>query len=394
LKECDVRSHRQLQKKNQIKTFCLFIFVFIKVFFCLKTKMKKLEADWLKAPYGASAIIGLLKDQWKLNSKIVVELPEIFYQGPGAIVHDLLNLQLNRNPQEVIQDERMYNLVAFRRVRKKFLRWLMTQSQRFDRFLEVYPTLESQKDLVNNIFLFACEHGEKEGFDSPLIMIQEMCDIIIEKSPPGLLKDTLPLNAGICMAAELGNVKLVKLLGNNGANPGTKNNYPIRWASRYGHAEVVKLLLGAKGVDATTHDNLAIRVASANGHAEVVKLLLGAKGVNPAADNNWAIQLASRNGHLEVVKLLLGAKGVNPAADDNFAIRRASSYGHAEVVKLLLSNPKVVESISLDLLEKIKELFPELKDMCTLIRWSRSRNFNPDDEGEQSQKIIKNKIAV
>ena len=63
-----------------------------------------------------------------------------------------------------------------------------------------------------------------------------------------------------------------------------------------------------------------------------------AKPVDPGAKQDYAIRLASKEGHLEVVRLLikdeLVAKPVDPAADDNFAIRRASEHGHVEVVRL------------------------------------------------------------
>ena len=57
------------------------------------------------------------------------------------------------------------------------------------------------------------------------------------------------------------------------------------------------------GADVTADDNSAIRWASRNGHTEVVKLLIEA-GADVTARDNYAIQWASENGHTEVVELL------------------------------------------------------------------------------------------
>jgi ankyrin repeat protein len=52
------------------------------------------------------------------------------------------------------------------------------------------------------------------------------------------------------------------------------------------------------------------------------------------ADNNWALRWASRNGHLEMVKVLLDA-GADVHAKDDQAAYWASYNGHIEVFKLL-----------------------------------------------------------
>jgi len=49
---------------------------------------------------------------------------------------------------------------------------------------------------------------------------------------------------------------------------------------------------------------------------------------------NEAIRLASKYGNAEVVKLLLNDLRVDPAANHNDATRYAIIYGHVEVVKL------------------------------------------------------------
>jgi ankyrin repeat protein len=77
---------------------------------------------------------------------------------------------------------------------------------------------------------------------------------------------------GFFKACEDGDLEIVKLLIDNGADVTSKDNMSIRWASREGHLEVVKYLID-NGADVTAQDNYAIRWASFNGHLEVVELL-------------------------------------------------------------------------------------------------------------------------
>ena len=133
----------------------------------------------------------------------------------------------------------------------------------------------------------------------------------------------------------LGSALAVRVMIELGVDPSASDNWAIRWASKNGHLEVVRLLLGDKRVDPSASDNWAIRWASQNGHTEVVRLLLQDKRVDPSTDNNCAIRWASQNGHTEVVRLLLGDKRVDPSTDNNCAIRWASQNGHTEVVRLL-----------------------------------------------------------
>ena len=87
-----------------------------------------------------------------------------------------------------------------------------------------------------------------------------------------------------------GNIKNFKLALERGADPSYVNNYAIRWASYYGHIEVVELLLKDSRVDPSDCNNTAILWASSNGHKEVVELLLKDSRVDPSDDDNLAIR--------------------------------------------------------------------------------------------------------
>jgi outer membrane receptor for ferric coprogen and ferric-rhodotorulic acid len=58
-----------------------------------------------------------------------------------------------------------------------------------------------------------------------------------------------------------------------GADVHAQNDFALRWASRYGNYNVVKLLL-KYGADVHAHDDTALVWASANSYYNVVKLLL------------------------------------------------------------------------------------------------------------------------
>jgi len=106
------------------------------------------------------------------------------------------------------------------------------------------------------------------------------------------MKDCIDSNSPEC----------VKWLLNNGYDVHAKDDYALRYASRYDHLEVVKVLL-EKGADAHAQNDGALRWASEKGHLEVVKLLLDA-GADVHADDDVALRWASTKGHLEVVELL------------------------------------------------------------------------------------------
>ena len=126
-----------------------------------------------------------------------------------------------------------------------------------------------------------------------------------------------------------------KYLVENGADVKTNNNYALRWASRYGHLDVVKYLV-ENSADVKTNNNSAVRLASEYGHLDVVKYLVE-NGADIKANNNYAVRIASKNGHLDVVKYLV-ENGADLKADNNSAVGWASRNGHLDVVKYLVEN--------------------------------------------------------
>jgi ankyrin repeat protein len=109
-------------------------------------------------------------------------------------------------------------------------------------------------------------------------------------------------------------------------DPGAREDWAIRWASRNGHSEVVRFLLGLRGVDPSAKTNYSIRWACENGHVEIVRLLLADDRCNPSDQNNAALLWASVNGHPQVVKMLLSSLRVEPSSKVNEALRMAKQH--------------------------------------------------------------------
>ncbi len=116
-------------------------------------------------------------------------------------------------------------------------------------------------------------------------------------------KGSYDYDYAIQVSSEIGNVKVVRYLAENGANIHRWSDQALRLASSNGHLEVVKYLV-EQGADINTEDDQPLISASSNGHLEVVKYLVE-KGANIHADDDNAVKMANKNNHLEVVRYLV-----------------------------------------------------------------------------------------
>ena len=83
-----------------------------------------------------------------------------------------------------------------------------------------------------------------------------------------------------------------------------------------------------------------------------------------SANDNIAVRWASRYGHLEVVKFLV-EQGADTSANDNEALKWASGKGHLEIVNFLnrrLNNEEICEN---DKIEEGINWFESFKAMCS-----------------------------
>ena len=149
----------------------------------------------------------------------------------------------------------------------------------------------------------------------------------------------------LIVAAQKGQIGVVKYLAENGADIEAGDNYErtaLSWAAQNGHIGVVKYLV-EQGADVHQKDTAewsALTYAAYSGQIEVVKYLAENGADVNAKDEGYgktALMRASEYGHLEVVKYLaelgadLEAKDVN--GDTAFDIAR--KWEKADCVKFL-----------------------------------------------------------
>jgi ankyrin repeat protein len=153
----------------------------------------------------------------------------------------------------------------------------------------------------------------------------------------------------LVLAAEKGNIDIVKLLLEHGADVnGTESKYgsaPLHFAAQKGYLDVVKLLLdyGADINQLNDQGTTPLHFAAEGGNIDIVKLLLeeGAEDINDTNDHgNTPLNFAAINGHIDVVKLLVES-GANVNGENNHGVTSllfAVWKSRIHVVKLLIQS--------------------------------------------------------
>ncbi|KAH0555888.1 hypothetical protein GP486_006166 [Trichoglossum hirsutum] len=169
--------------------------------------------------------------------------------------------------------------------------------------------------------------------------------VLLENGADPGSKDTQYGRTPLLWAIKSKHEAATKLLLEKEANPGSRDKdgwTPLLYAASYGYEAAVELLL-EKGADIETvcnHGRTALHLATQQGQEEMAKLLLG-KGANIAATDNdgqTTLHLATWQGYEKTVRLLL-EKGANIAAKDykgRTTLHWAALRTHEKVTKLLL----------------------------------------------------------
>ena len=135
----------------------------------------------------------------------------------------------------------------------------------------------------------------------------------------------------LSFAAARGQVEIVALLLERGADPNKKDSFygatPFNWASNEGHVQIVRLLI-EKG--APVGPELMMRAAN-NGNAELMALAL--EKSKPSADDlSMALAQAEESKHDKVVEQLKQA-GARPAPPAEFVVEPAVLASYAGLYK-------------------------------------------------------------
>ncbi|WP_342263506.1 ankyrin repeat domain-containing protein [Spiroplasma endosymbiont of Clivina fossor] len=180
----------------------------------------------------------------------------------------------------------------------------------------------------------------------------EIINILFDHGHNVNFQDPLVNNTYLHIAARNGQLELVKLLLERGANPNIqekKGLTPLYFAAESDKTEVVQELLTNKNskntIDINLSNNLGdtpLQIASFKGHHKVVELLLKNHKIDVNKKDYYgdnALIVAARNGKTNVVKELLKHSDIDvnfSNKEGNNALISATFKGNVETVNLLL----------------------------------------------------------
>lgn len=163
-------------------------------------------------------------------------------------------------------------------------------------------------------------------------------------------------SSSLCVAAENGNLEIVKLLLDAGTDVHSHQDYSIILSACNDHIEVVKLLI-EYGADIHINNDQPLISSCCGNRTEVVKILLE-HGADIHANDDESLIQASWRGNIETVKILL-EHGADIHAKDDEALISSCENIQPKVVKLLLEHGADIHARS-DILKMYTNFKPEV----------------------------------
>ena len=154
-----------------------------------------------------------------------------------------------------------------------------------------------------------------------------------------------PLGSGLMIAAWSGNIEMMALFVERGANPRRANRngeQPLQLAAWNGHLEAVKWLLDhGAALNREGSQWGALHYAVFNGHDALTKFLIerGAEVNAPSPNGSTPLMLAAREGREELTKVLLESGADRRSQNDwgDTALTMAMRYDHYQLGKMISS---------------------------------------------------------
>lgn len=242
-----------------------------------------------------------------------------------------------------------------------------TDSKNICKYLGFGDNLRKISLPINNpdLKITKCLYGDKYGAN--MLILGEKYDLNQAETYQKMISMGIDIKAGndnaLIVAAQRGNLEIVKLLVESGANVKSQDNFAIRLASEFGYLDIVKYLyesaanikadgnyaiiwacknghlpvvefLTSVGADVKTGQNLPIKMAAIDGHLNVVKYLVD-RGANINADNDYVFNIACRNGHNDLVDYAVNM-GADIFSDNCYGIDHAIRYNHYKIVDKII----------------------------------------------------------
>lgn len=172
-------------------------------------------------------------------------------------------------------------------------------------------------------------------------------DLLIKRGVDLEVHDDHQENTALILASYYGDIEIVKLLLDAGANPNLfdeEQKTALSHAADKGYLEIVKLLINAHAAIDTQNENghTPLMFAARAGHAAIVEFLIRNHAQINMRDNegNTALHLAIKEGHPHVVKLLLNAGALTTIPNEQemtplMLAQRTNNPNKEAIIKLL-----------------------------------------------------------